>query len=90
MWVAHSLFKAFEQAKQLCYEDLHEGDALKFSLPWLVDEVERTERLMGKDFGAYGIEANRHVIQALVKYSHDQGLAAREIPVEEIFAPVDE
>jgi 4,5-dihydroxyphthalate decarboxylase len=87
-WVATSLFDAFAQAKQLCYQDLHEADALKYSLPWLLDEAERTEQIMGKDFWHYGIESNRHVIQALVKYSHEQGLAARELPVEELFATV--
>ncbi|HEX9074192.1 MAG TPA: ABC transporter substrate-binding protein [Anaerolineae bacterium] len=88
-WVPASLFKAFEQAKRMCYQDLHETDALRFTLPWLMDEAERTERVMGEDFWPYGIEANRHVVQSLVRYSHEQGLAAREIGIEEIFAPVD-
>lgn len=87
-WVPAHLFQAFEQAKQLCYQDLHETDALRFTLPWLMDEAERTERVMGKDFWPYGIEANRHVVQSLIRYSHEQGLAAREIPIEEVFARV--
>lgn len=89
-WVAASLFRAFDQAKQLCYRDLHEGDALKFALPWLVDEAERTERMMGKDFWPYGLAANRHVIQSLVRYSYEQGLAACELPIEELFIPADD
>ena len=87
-WVAASLFDAFSRAKARAYEDLHETDALRFTLPWLMDEAERTERVMGKDFWPYGIEANGHVVQSLIRYSHEQGLAAREIPIEEIFAPV--
>jgi 4,5-dihydroxyphthalate decarboxylase len=87
-WVPASLFNAFEQAKRMCYQDLHETDALRFTLPWLMDEAERTERVMGEDFWPYGLDANRHVVQSLIRYSHEQGLAAREIPIEEIFAPV--
>jgi 4,5-dihydroxyphthalate decarboxylase len=85
-WVAMSLFKAFQQAKNLCYRDLLETDAPKYTLPWQGAEAERTEQLMGKDFWPYGIEKNRHVIETLVRSSCEQGLAAREIPVQELFA----
>ena len=85
-WAAASLFRAFDQAKQLCYQDLHEGDALKFALPWLIAEAERTEQIMGKDFWPYGLAANRHVVETLVKYSHEQGLAVRDLPIDEIYA----
>lgn len=89
-WAAASLFNAFEQAKQLAYQDLHEADALKFMLPWLLDETERTERIMGTDYWAYGFQVNRHTVSSLIRYSHEQGLAARAIPVEELFERIDE
>lgn len=85
-WVAQSLFKAFAEAKRICYEDMAEAAALKYCLPWLLDEVERTRRVMGEDFWPYGLEANRAAIETLVQYSHEQGLASRRIPPEELFA----
>ncbi len=85
-WVAVNLFKAFRQARDLCYQDMLQTDALKYSLPWLPAEVEQTQKLMGKDFWPYGLEKNRHVIETLVRSSFEQGLAAREIPIEELFA----
>ncbi len=87
-WVAQSLFKAFQEAKRLCYEDMQEAAALKYSLPWLLDEVQRTEKVMGKDFWPYGLEQNRHTIQTLTQYSFEQGLSERLMPIEELFAGV--
>lgn len=87
-WVAQSLYKAFEEAKRLCYEDMQEAAALKYSLPWLLDEVERTQEVMGRDFWPYGLRENRHTVETRVQYSHEQGLAARRITPEELFADV--
>jgi 4,5-dihydroxyphthalate decarboxylase len=87
-WVAQSLFKAFQEAKRLCYEDMQEAAALKYSLPWLLDEVQRTEKVMGKDFWPYGLEQNRHTIETLAQYSHEQGLSERLMRIEELFAGV--
>ncbi len=86
-WVAVTLFEAFRQARDICYQDMLETDALKYSLPWLHSEAEQTRKLMGKDFWPYGLEKNRHVIETLVRSSVEQGLAAREIPIRELFAP---
>lgn len=87
-WAAQSLFKAFSEAKRLCYEDLEEAAALKYCLPWLLDEAERTREVMGQDFWPYGLGSNRLAIETLVGYSYEQGLAARRIPAEELFAAV--
>ena len=42
---------------------------------------------MGDNFWPYGIEPNRKAIQALCRYSYQQGLASRELAVEELFHP---
>ncbi len=85
-WVAASLFNAFRQARDICYRDMLETDAIKYTLPWLTAEAERTAELMGKDFWSYGLGENRRVIETLITSSFDQGLAAREIAAEELFA----
>ena len=56
-------------------------------LPWYGQEVEETRALMGNNFFSYGIEANRKALQALFRYSHQQGLTKRELTIEELFAP---
>ena len=86
-WVAQSLYKAFVAAKNDAWEDLHEMAALKTMLPWLVQHVEDTERVMGRDFWPYGLEPNQHVLSTFLRYSFEQGLSKRQLTPREIFAP---
>jgi len=42
---------------------------------------------MGENYYSYGIDSNRKTLEALFRYSHQQGLCSRELTVEELFAP---
>ncbi len=86
-WVAQSLYKAFAAAQQEAYDDLHEIAALKVMLPWLLPQVEDTERLMGRDFWPYGYPSNIHALSTFLRYSFEQGLARRQLDPQELFAP---
>ena len=86
-WVAQSLYKGFIQAQRQAYEDLHETAALKYMLPWLVDHVEETEKVMGKEFWKYGYEPNVQNLSTFLRYSYEQGLAKRLLTPRELFAP---
>lgn len=86
-WIARSLLKAFEQALGVARDDLMYRSSLKVMLPWLADHVEETVAALGEDYWTYGIEPNRHVLETFLRYSHEQGLAARRYEPEEIFAP---
>jgi 4,5-dihydroxyphthalate decarboxylase len=86
-WLAASVFKAFVEAKNIAIEDLSEVAALKTSLPWLAAEYEETVNLMGDDFWSYGIAGNEKTLQTFLRYHHEQGLSARRINLEEMFAP---
>ena len=87
-WAAKSLFDAFVKAKDWAYQQLLETDALKLTLPWVVAETEEMQRLMGPDFWPYGIERNRVSLEAVPQYLHEQHLAPRKPPIDELFAPV--
>ncbi|MFC7655362.1 hypothetical protein ACFQV8_01275 [Pseudonocardia benzenivorans] len=56
-------------------------------VPWLVDELERTRSLLGRDFWPYGLDANRSVLEVFLRYAHQQGLTARRWAADELFAP---
>jgi 4,5-dihydroxyphthalate decarboxylase len=84
-FVAHSMYKAFLEAKTLAEGQLYETNALRVMLPWVVDEVERTRALMGEDFWPYGISANRPTLDAWGPYLHEQGLAPRSVKTDEMF-----
>jgi 4,5-dihydroxyphthalate decarboxylase len=84
-WVAQSLFKAFQDAKERALRRLYDINALAVTLPWLVTELERSRQLMGEDFWPYGIEPNRQTLETLVQYLVEQKLAERRLPLEELF-----
>ena len=88
-FVAKSLYSAFCQARDIATEALYDTDALTASLPWLIDYVEESQRVFGRDFWAYGIEPNRPAFDALCRYVHEQGLAPRRVTPEELFVRVD-
>ena len=86
-WLPAALFEAFSTAKRMTYEELSTMAWALISLPWAVQEVEDTQKLMGDNYWPYGIEANRKSLEALFRYSHEQGLASRRLEVEEMFHP---
>jgi 4,5-dihydroxyphthalate decarboxylase len=86
-WVAQSLFKAFKEAQQKTYQDMHETAAHKTMLPWLSAHVEEARREMGNDFWSYGFTQNRETIANFLRYHHEQGLSKRLLTPEDLFAP---
>ncbi len=85
-WLATSVFKAFIKAKDLCMHELNQIGHLSTSLPWSVAENDRLKTFMGEDHWSYGVEANRHVLETLVRYSYEQGLSVRKLAIDEMFA----
>jgi 4,5-dihydroxyphthalate decarboxylase len=86
-WVAQSLFKAFVASQREAYEDLRTTAALKTMLPWLIQHMDETEELMGRDFWPYGYEPNMDALSTFLRYHHEQGLSKRQLTPKEIFAP---
>jgi 4,5-dihydroxyphthalate decarboxylase len=86
-WAAQSLYRAFCEAKSLAVDGLYDTDALRVALPWLLDHVEETWRVFGKDFWAYGLEPNRPTFEAIGRHVFDQGLGPRIVTPDEMFAP---
>jgi 4,5-dihydroxyphthalate decarboxylase len=84
-WLPATLYKAFSQAKDIAIEDLKFRTVPTATLPWLQAEVEATERSMGKDYWPYGFEANRDVVEKLIRYSAEQHLADASLKPEDLF-----
>ena len=85
-WVAQALMKAFTQAKAIAYEELKVTASLTTMLPWQTAAVEAAIRDMGPDWWSYGLEPNRAVLDTFLRYHHEQGLSARRLQPEELFA----
>jgi 4,5-dihydroxyphthalate decarboxylase len=86
-WVVQSLYKAFVLAQREVYRELHETAALHYMLPWLLPHVEETEKLMGRDFWPYGLDANMNTLTTFLRYSREQGLSKRQLTPRDLFAP---
>ena len=86
-WLAQSLYKAFEEARQAASRRMAETAASRYMLPWLYAEAERSRQLMGEDFWSYGLAGNEAALEVFLRYSFDQGLARRMLDPAELFAP---
>ena len=86
-WLPASLYKAFLAAKTMAVAALGDVTAPQVSAPWIAAEVARTRALLGDDIWPYGFQDNLRELRAVVRYSHAQGLAAREMDPAELFHP---
>jgi 4,5-dihydroxyphthalate decarboxylase len=86
-WIAPNLMKALDESKRLALELAYDANALRYTMPWLVPDLEETARLMGADPWPYGVAPNRPALEAMCQYAQEQGLTARRVTVEELFAP---
>jgi 4,5-dihydroxyphthalate decarboxylase len=86
-WVALNLYRAFCRAKDYCFRLLSETGSPKASFAWLQPMIEEEQAIIGRDWYPYGIEQNRPSIEALLQYTHEQGLTDRRVKLEELFAP---
>jgi 4,5-dihydroxyphthalate decarboxylase len=55
-------------------------------MAWSIDEMEKEREALGPDPWAYGLEANRHILETLVQYTHEQGLISQKLDVNSLFA----
>jgi 4,5-dihydroxyphthalate decarboxylase len=87
-WVIQALFKAFVEAKAQAMRRLRTYPPLPVTLPWMTDELERTQELMGEDYWSYGLEQNRHVLEAAALYAWQQRMLEKAIDrIDDLFAP---
>jgi 4,5-dihydroxyphthalate decarboxylase len=82
-----AVFQMYSGAKQIAYENLATTTVLRTSLPWVTNEYDETRQLMGDDYWRYGIEANRKELEAVMRYTFEQGLVKEHGRFEEMFHP---
>jgi 4,5-dihydroxyphthalate decarboxylase len=82
-WVTRSLFDAFDRAQKLAAE---RRLSLADASPWLLAELEQTERLLGPDWQAHGIAPNKMAVATFCDEMFAQGLLNRPIDPRRVFA----
>ena len=85
-WLPVNVLAAFMEAKRLCMEEYNQIGHLHTTFPWAVSEFEDTKALMGEDYWRYGVKQSAHELDAMTRYSFEQGLSARLLTPEDIFA----
>lgn len=81
------LYRAFSAAKALALAELEIIQAPKITLPWPHAALAEARALMGDDPWPYGVAANRHVIEAQLRWSRADGLQARPVTIADLFSP---
>ena len=86
-WIAPSLFKAFQKAKEIAYQRINDVSPYKISLVWFREPLREQQDVLGNDPWPYGLESNRKTVETLAQYLFEQGLIQRLPTMEELFAP---
>ena len=87
-WVPTNLVKAFEAAKRVAYRRV--ANPRMIPLAWVRTAVEEQEEILGRDPWAYGLTAaNRKNLETVLRYTHQQGLISRTMPLDDLFADTD-
>lgn len=82
-----AICRGFEAARRYAADRLSEMQAPFTLLPWGADDLARVGAGLGADYWRYGIAGNEAALANLCRYSHQQGLAPRQLAIEELFAP---
>jgi 4,5-dihydroxyphthalate decarboxylase len=85
-WVAMSLFNAWQQSKQRCYDWLEWQRVHQTSL-WYRALWEEERAVAGADIYLWGFKSTRPEVDKLLEYSFQQGLTPRKFEPEELFHP---
>ena len=76
-WLAGNILKACLTARGLAAEEMKSTGMFYAMLPWLSDDLARAHAVMGPNMWPYGVTANRRELEAMLRWSHEQGLAPR-------------
>lgn len=84
-WIAVNMLEAFRASKDLAFRKME--DPRSISLAWVRDLIEEQRRVLGSDPWCYQFEPNRKAIEAMIRWSHEQGMIPEIFPAESLFVP---
>jgi 4,5-dihydroxyphthalate decarboxylase len=86
-WVAVNMYRAFQEAKAIAMQRMVNPRIVP--LAWYREAWEEQEQVLGHDPWEYGLtDKNRHVLESLIGFAHEQGLISRPIPLDQLFLDV--
>lgn len=84
-WVPLSLLHLFREARDACFHRIEDQQIL--SLSWAVALLAEQRALMGPAYWPYNLADNRHVLDTLLDFAHEQGLVPTRPALETLFVP---
>ncbi|MGH9333237.1 MAG: hypothetical protein ACRD21_05745, partial [Vicinamibacteria bacterium] len=81
--IGKPLVAMFDECERKFLENQH---LFPYASPWLIAEVEETDRVMGREYFAQGLEKNREQLDVFCRSGFEDGLTKRRVTVEEYFA----
>jgi 4,5-dihydroxyphthalate decarboxylase len=86
-WVPINMFQAFQKAKAIGMRRMQNPRVAP--LAWYREAWEEQQEILGSDPWEYGLtEKNRHTLETVAGYSHEQGLTRRRWTPDELFVSV--
>ncbi len=86
-WVPINLYRALDQSKAIAMKRMENPRIMP--LAWQREALEEQQDILGPDPWENGLTPrNRNTLETLVRYSHEQGLTARLMPLDELFLNV--
>jgi len=85
-WIAMNLFQAFEESKRRSLHRMFEITASRVPIVWHFAAAEESRKFFPGEYWPYGIEPNRKTLEAFLLYADEQGVAARQLRPEDLFA----
>jgi len=83
-WAALNIFNAFAAARAEVIRARDNALHRHYEPGLIGDDVRRA---LADDPMVYGVKVNRKVLETITQYVHEQGLTARRVGLEEMFAP---
>jgi 4,5-dihydroxyphthalate decarboxylase len=82
-WAALNIFNAFKEARARVLRARDTALHRHYEPGLIGDDVRKA---LATDTMAYGVKTNRKVLETITQYVHEQGLSARRVGLEELFA----
>jgi len=84
-WLPMACFKAFQASQALALARLRQTAVRQVMLPFLEEQLDAALELMGGDFWANGVAANRAILDHFLANHHRQGLSVRRLDPDALF-----
>src|SRR5262245_66593946 len=81
-WAAVSLMRAFQRAKEVCYERMR--DPRRFALVWVQDLMREQQQVFGGDPWPYNVDDNRKALEAAGRYAEEQGMRRKKHEIADV------